>query len=838
MKSTATIRRIHASTTLALAFMLTTPPLHAATILATQTGPINASTTWGAQAVPTAGDANVWDTAGYRMTHGSETFHGGLLSVKSGAILAPAAGAILVLQATTFDNGEIRKLTNIPSAYDFSGKTLTFASGGAAFSSDSQNRNIALNNAVWAGSGNISFTKSGTIAAGASVLTLGADNTLSGYTGTISLANTTGDGTARLTIDAATTGSFGVNIGTGSLLDVRDETKTYKFSSLVLGGETIAAGTYAYGDFSATQQNYLLTDGTPGMVNVIPEPATLDLTVSFIPVTDGNPATDSNGYAGSAINSIVFAKSNLITIGDQQFISYYRRHATDPIHPDNDTVVIARRTLGESLWEIFPTDFMSVNIDDTHNVISMAIDGNGVLHMSWGMHADNLRYGRSTGSVLGESPIEMTSLGSAGMNSGSITSVTYPMFQTLPDGDVVFLFRRIATGRGDWYLNRYDHDTDTWAPVHTNASGARQPLMQGTWTPEGLDGRPDNSFYPDRLTLGPDGMLHLAGVFRYQLNSPAGELRGYQTNHRYAYLRSPDGGTSWQRSDGSPIGLPVVEAGWFMELGGNHVPEIVKDIPEGHSLMNMSGMTTDRAGRPVIANWWADEASTGDHTRQYHIFFHDGTEWHQRTVSARDIDNPATKYKEVELKDSRMGRPMVLTDAEDRIIVIYNDNRFDGITAVFSLPLAQDPGRNHWTRMNLTRENLGDWEPTYDGERWKRDGVLHMLYQKLPGMGMSYGSQNNSTPVSVIEWDARAYFNGPIRLRMDTQSTPGQAAFSALTRIGFRHDLRTSTDLDFSAQPAVSLPGDGTWRDLGIWPMNEAVRFWRLDSVEEATNNL
>jgi hypothetical protein len=67
-----------------------------------------------------------------------------------------------------------------------------------------------------------------------------------------------------------------------------------------------------------------------------------------------------------------------------------------------------------------------------------------------------------------------------------------------------------------------------------------------------------------------------------------------------------------------------------------------------------------------------------------------------------------------------------------------------------SQPLAQDPGRNYWTRMNLSTENLGLWETTYDEERWKRHGVLQMLYQKLPGIGMDYGSQNDSTPVSVM----------------------------------------------------------------------------------------
>jgi len=60
--------------------------------------------------------------------------------------------------------------------------------------------------------------------------------------------------------------------------------------------------------------------------------------VTFIPVTDGDPATDENGYAGSAINSVAFAQNNLPTVGDRQFIAYYRRHATDSSHPDNNTI--------------------------------------------------------------------------------------------------------------------------------------------------------------------------------------------------------------------------------------------------------------------------------------------------------------------------------------------------------------------------------------------------------------------------------------------------------------------------------------------------------------------
>jgi hypothetical protein len=70
------------------------------------------------------------------------------------------------------------------------------------------------------------------------------------------------------------------------------------------------------------------------------------------------------------------------------------------------------------------------------------------------------------------------------------------------------------------------------------------------------------------------------------------------------------------------------------------------------------------------------------------------------------------------------------------------------------------------------------------------------------------------------------------------ESTPSQATVTARTRIGFRYDLRSSTDLDFSDPPAVSLPGDGVWWELGTWPMNEQRRFWQLQRTEESTDDL
>ncbi len=47
------------------------------------------------------------------------------------------------------------------------------------------------------------------------------------------------------------------------------------------------------------------------------------------------------------------------------------------------------------------------------------------------------------------------------------------------------------------------------------------------------------------------------------------------------------------RLDGArDISLPAVNDVSFINLGPHHVPEIVKDIPQGHSLINQSGLNT------------------------------------------------------------------------------------------------------------------------------------------------------------------------------------------------------------------------------------------------------
>lgn len=544
--------------------------------------------------------------------------------------------------------------------------------------------------------------------------------------------------------------------------------------------------------------------------------------VKLVPLDDGDPVTSDFGYAGaSAINTVAFVRSSLKTIGDQQFVTWYGRHQHDATAAFNNTIWIGRRTLGSPQWEIFRHPTFTANaITDGHDVISYGIDGDGYMHLSWGMHGDAFHYSRSTTPVTGSAPIV---LGPDTTMTGRENTVTYPQFLKLPDGDLLFLFREVASGNGDAFLNRYDTATQTWDNVHRSGN-TQLPFIKGTgWTP-------NYNPYPNMPQLGGDGDdLVLTWCWRYEPvggDSPAGE-DGYQTNNNLAFGRSPDGGVTWQRHDGTPYALPISRDG---ESGDPATAaEHIVTIPEGSSYINQASMCLDLAGNPVTATWWAPEAQAGNHRRQYMVVFrHDNGTWQTRAVSNRTTNPTGTKYSESAVRD--LGRPVVLCDDAGRIIVAYRDDAgTNGITIVHSLPQAEDPDRLVWIEFDLTRDNLGNFEPIIDNELWDRDRQLHFLYQASQGEGYMPPA-NTADRISVLEWDTAGYFaHAP---QVSVALAAGQVTLTCPSEPSWSYRLWSSTDLDDWTEVETRA---GTGEPLVFtYPAveGETKRFWRIEFVE------
>ncbi|MEX2092522.1 MAG: BNR-4 repeat-containing protein, partial [Pirellulales bacterium] len=396
-------------------------------------------------------------------------------------------------------------------------------------------------------------------------------------------------------------------------------------------------------------------------------------------------------------------------------------------------VTVGRRLLGSSTWDIFnyTTGFSDPNSNatDSHNAINFGIDGDGYMHMSWGMHNNNLIYRKSTAPVLNANPIAFgtTNQPMTGLNENS---VTYPQFYNLPDGDLLGFYRNGGSGNGNTYLNRYDTSTDTWSAV-------QHPLFDGLTS--------SVNAYFNTLAFDSQGVLHATWTDR---STPA-----FQTNHNIYYARSPDQGATWTKLDGTPYTLPITES----------TAELVVPIPENSTFINQTSMTVDKNDNPLAASWWAPGAGQGDNTRQYMLAYHDGAAWQTSQISNRPLEPLQT---DATVRD--LARPLVMVDDDNRTIVVM---RYDQRNDVVTIGYSED--KQNWDLVDLTATGLGDWEPTYDAALWQRENKLHLLYQPV-GVG------STSSTISVLEWDAKAFFLGlgPPPLTLQINRSTGLATIA------------------------------------------------------------
>ena len=398
------------------------------------------------------------------------------------------------------------------------------------------------------------------------------------------------------------------------------------------------------------------------------------------------------GWARSSVNAAVFRQNSVVTQGNTQYIAFY---------DGEGSVILAKRRLGATAWEVKKTAY-SGNVKDAHNAISIGIDGKGVLHMVWDLHGQALRYvrGKSPGSLdLGE-PLPMT---------GHLeTRVTYPQFYPLADGDLLFVYREGSSGDGDVMINRYDVQSDKWRAI-------AHPL---------IDGEGQRNAYVNPMAIDSKGGWHVSWIWR--------ETPDVASNHDVCYAYSPDGGKTWRKSTGQRYTLPITAES----------AEVAYPVPQNSELINQTSMTVDAADRPLIVTYWRPR---GAEVPQYHLIWRDGRRWQASQVGKRTtpfrLSGGGTKRIPI-------SRPQVLA-AKNRVYVVFRDEeRGNGV----SVAISEDARRARWRIVDLHREPVGAWEPSYDPVLWKRSGQMHLFLQKV-GQGDAETLENMPPQtVSVLQW--------------------------------------------------------------------------------------
>lgn len=398
------------------------------------------------------------------------------------------------------------------------------------------------------------------------------------------------------------------------------------------------------------------------------------------------------GWSNNSVNTVKFRKNALTTFKDYQFIGYY----------DADGfLVLGKRKINSESWEKVKTVYKG-NVKDAHNSISIAVDGNGILHVSWDHHDTKLRYAR------GKRPFGLELGPEMNMTGSEELKVTYPQFYNLPNGNLLFFYRSGASGKGNMVINSYDIKNQKWEQIQQNL----------------LDGEGQRSAYwqacVDNL-----GVIHLSWVYR--------ESWDVSTNHDICYAQSRDGGNTWQKSTGENYSLPITAA----------TAEYAWRIPQKSSLINQTTMTTDKLGNPYIVSYWSENKIP-----QYQIVYLDNGTWKKENTGFRTtsfyLGGGGTKQIPI-------SRPDILIDGEGSNALVYLLFRDEERGNKISMAYHNLNQKEDWKIIDLTKTSVGQWEPNYDSNLWRNHHKLNVFSQSVTQIDGEGLAQNPPTEISVLQ---------------------------------------------------------------------------------------
>ena len=157
-------------------------------------------------------------------------------------------------------------------------------------------------------------------------------------------------------------------------------------------------------------------------------------------------------------------------------------------------------------------------------------------------------------------------------------------------------------------------------------------------------------------------------------------------------------------------------------------------------------MAAVAAGTPYIATYWR---LAGTRVPQYQLIYLAEKAW--KTIQVGQRTTPFSLSGEG-TKKIPISRPQLLVSIQKghpAASLLCRDAERQDRASVLQCP---DLARNQWTAADLTATTVGNWEPSYDTERWKNEGVLSLFVQRT---GQGDGENLESLPpqpVYVLEW--------------------------------------------------------------------------------------
>jgi hypothetical protein len=451
-------------------------------------------------------------------------------------------------------------------------------------------------------------------------------------------------------------------------------------------------------------------------------PATLRAQLSINPISESvlDPQAllmPSSATFGRALNNVSFQTEALMTHGGYQFATWYH------LGNSNEHVYLARRQLGSSNWEVMDTGGLLINGDGTHinsvawnahNVISMGISNDGVIHIAYDHHGHTLRYVTSsvntaTGSTWNNS-IFNAERSSLNVGGPAINGITYPRFINQPDGNLLMAYRSGGSGNGMILIASYDSTSQSWSTPQSILSGS------GTYT-DRFGSSSTRNAYVNGFDYGPDGSLHVTFTWREKTGG---------ANHDIGYMVSTDNGATWQNNAGQNVGSTV-----SYNSPGIHIAT----MDRSNTLINQQAQAVDLQGGVHTLMWHRrfDEPGFQWQSGDPGFFTNDAAYYHYY----RDPVTGDWTRQQLPTEQNVGSRPKIAYDAEGNIYAVYTSPDTiptSGITyyADGNLIIAGATKASGYSDWSILFEDtrLFSGEPLIDQDIFLNTGLLSILIQE------------------------------------------------------------------------------------------------------------
>lgn len=386
-------------------------------------------------------------------------------------------------------------------------------------------------------------------------------------------------------------------------------------------------------------------------------------------------------WAGNTVNTVIFRHHGVFSKDSMQYTAFYI---------DDKTLCLAQRDLSNNKL-IFFNIRGNYNIKDAHNSISLGMDREGYVHISYDHHGTNLKYRRSLNphSILGFTN-EMRMTGQREMK------VTYPTFlNPMTDEPLMLLYRDGYDRKGAAYIKIYCEKEHRWSDGDSAilAGDTNQP-----WT---------SNAYWNHPVRDSEGNAHLSFIWR---TDHIGEEQQIN-NMNICYAKTYDNCKSWHSSNNKPFKLPITQVN----------AEVVWPMSPANNLINQTGMAVDSKNRPHIVFYANDESGI---VQYQHLWFN-GRKWQHQIISKRTSSFDLYGGGTLRIPISR---PDIVIDKHDNVFVIYRGDLTEDCMAALCLK-SPHYTYNPANQQILCPEPVGLAEPVIDRLRWQEQQILSLLVQ-------------------------------------------------------------------------------------------------------------